>query len=612
MGKKRRINIIIYGIISLLVSSPLIYLKITIDIFEFQKLILSIFIILSYILLVLCNFKFIKPNQNFRFWIISITILSLIIIISNIVNEKNDLILKQIFYWINIINISLIIYFLYQESSENFLINISKIIIIPAIIISILGILQLVGLNISGELTSSRPGSLMNTRNFVCDYLLIIIPFILFLFIISGKKSELLLYGVLILIVNFYMFSLRSRTAFLIITFYLISLIIIRFVSKHLNIKNYILKIFIFFTIVLASFFLSKFELPFADPERKSMETILKSFSDYKYPPNISRLFYYDASFKMFIENPIFGIGSGVWAGYFGKYHGDEFNDITTYNNSAIFAHNDFLEYLGETGILGFIVFITIFLYPILILIKRIKREINYLPFLLSLVGFFIICLISFPKENINLMFIVIICIVISFGINENRVRINNFNKYLLIVVSLIVLVFNSLRVYSETEYINAMKYKGENKYSEMIYSLEKINRYIYSIDPNKIPINYYLGIGYYIKGNYLMALNCFDNAIKLMPYFPHIISNKATTLYSIGEKEKSENLLLELKRKFPYYYESQINLLVLYMKEKRFTEAENLIYEIENKEEGEKYRFAKNFNTFLRIKNELNEAKDN
>ncbi len=612
MGKKRRINIIIYGIISLLVSSPLIYLKITIDIFEFQKLILSIFIILSYILLVLCNFKFIKPNQNFRFWIISITILSLIILISNIVNEKNDLILKQIFYWINIINISLIIYFLYQESSENFLINISKIIIIPAIIISILGILQLVGLNISGELTSSRPGSLMNTRNFVCDYLLIIIPFILFLFIISGKKSELLLYGVLILIVNFYMFSLRSRTAFLIITFYLISLIIIRFVSKHFNNKNYILKIFIFFTIVLASFFLSKFELPFADPERKSMETILKSFSDYKYPPNISRLFYYDASFKMFIENPIFGIGSGVWAGYFGKYHGDEFNDITTYNNSAIFAHNDFLEYLGETGILGFIVFIAIFLYPILILIKRIKREINYLPFLLSLVGFFIICLISFPKENINLMFIVIICIVISFGINENRVRINNFNKYLLIVVSLIVLGFNFLRVYSETEYISAMRYKGENKYSEMIYSLEKINRYIYSIDPNKIPINYYLGIGYYIKGNYLMALNCFDKAIKLMPYFPHIISNKATTLYSIGEKEKSENLLLELKRKFPYYYESQINLLVLYMKEKRFTEAENLIYEIENKEEGEKYRFAKNFNTFLRIKKELNEVKDN
>jgi len=612
MEKNRRTNILIYGIISLLVSSPLIYLKITIDIFEFQKLILSFFIFLSYLLLIFYNFKFIKPNKNFRFWVISITILLLIIIISNIVNEKNDLILKQIFYWINIINISLIIYSLYQESNENFLIIISKIIIIPAIIISILGILQLVGLNILGELTSSRPGSLMNTRNFVCDYLLIIIPFILFLFIISQKRLELLLYGVIILIINFYMFSLRSRTAFLIITFYLISLIIIRFVSKHFINKNYTLKIFIFLIIVITSFFLSKFELPFSDPERKSMQTILKSFSDYKYPPNISRLFYYDACVKMFIENPIFGIGSGAWAGYFGKYQGDEFNDITTYNNSAIFAHNDFLEYLGETGFLGFIVFLTIFLYPILILMKRIKSEIYYFPFLLSLLGFFIICLISFPKENINLMFIVVICIVISFGVNENRVRIDYFNKYLLIVISFIVLIFNFLRVYSEREYINAMRYKGENKYSEMIYSLEKINRYIYSLDPNKIPINYYLGIGHYINGNYLTALNCFEDAIKLMPYFPQIISNKATTLYSIGEKEKSENLLLELKRKFPYYYESQINLLVLYMKEKRFTEAENLIYEIENKEKGEKYRFAKNFNTFLRIKKELNEAKDN
>ncbi len=111
---------------------------------------------------------------------------------------------------------------------------------------------------------------------------------------------------------------------------------------------------------------------------------------------------------------------------------------------------------------------------------------------------------------------------------------------------------------------------------------------------------------------NYDKAYKCFEEALRLMPFLPQIISNKAITLYEMGETEKAEKLLLELKRNFPYYYEPQINLLVLYMKEKRFNESENLIKEIESREEGERYQFAKNYNTFLKIKQDLSELKKN
>lgn len=612
MLKTKREKILLIGILLILTFVPLIYSRVTIDIFEFHRLIFSVFIFIANLVLLISKNLHKITSKDFKLWISFIFLLILTITISNFYNSKEVLILKQTFYWINILNISLIVYNILQYLYDDITNYIPKIIIIPSAIISILGLLQLIGYNLIGEITSTRPGSLMNTRNFVCDYLIVSFPFLLISFILSEKKKELILYTVLVFIIIFYLFSLRSRTAYLMILFHGSIMLTLGFSKKISGKKNYFIRVFIFSVLIIISFFLSKIEFPYSDQSRKSQSTIIESFSDIKYPANISRLYFYDASFKMFLSNPILGIGSGVWAGYFGKYHGDEFGDITTYNNSAIFAHNDFLEYLAETGVFGFLFYIGIFLYPLIRLFKKTKSEIKYLPFLLSIAGFMVISLIAFPKENINLMFIVILCIIVSFGNNESQNNSSHIYLIFIIIISLSSLIFNFLRVKSENNYISAINKKAEYKYSELIQTIEKINSYIYPYDPNKIPLDYYSGVGYYEIKNYERALTSFDNAIKIMPYFPQIISNKATTLFALGEKEKAENLLLELKINFPYYYEPQINLLVLYMKDKRFLEAENLIKEIENKEEGQKYKNAKNYNIFLKIKKDLNEIKNN
>lgn len=612
MLKTKKEKILLFGILSILTFIPLIYSRITIDIFEFHRFIFSVFILIANLTLIISKYLHKITSKDFKLWISFIFLLILIVTISNLFNGKEVLILKQTFYWINILNISLIVFNILQYLYDDIANYLPKIIIIPSVIISILGLLQLIGYNLIGEITSTRPGSLMNTRNFVCDYLIVSFPFLLISFVLSEKKKELILYSVLVFIIIFYLFSLRSRTAYIMILFYGFILLILGFSKKVSSKKNYFIRVFIFSILIIISFFLSKIEFPYAEPSRKSLNTIIESFSDIKYPANISRLYFYDASFRMFISNPILGIGSGVWAGYFGKYHGDEFGDITTYNNSAIFAHNDFLEYLAETGVFGFLLYLAIFIYPLIRLFKKAKSEIKFHPFLLSMVGFIIISSIAFPKENINLMFIVIICIIVSFGKNESKNNSSYTYFIFIIIISLGSLIFNFFRVKSENNYISAINKKAEYKYSEMIQIIEKINYYIYPYDPNKIPLDYYSGVGYYEIKNYERALISFDNATKIIPYFPQIISNKATTLYALGEKEKAENLLLELKINFPYYYEPQINLLVLYMKDKRFLEAENLVKEIENKEEGQKYKNAKNYNIYLMIKKDLYEIKNN
>lgn len=75
-----------------------------------------------------------------------------------------------------------------------------------------------------------------------------------------------------------------------------------------------------------------------------------------------SRLFFYDASFRTFVDNPLFGVGLGNWN-----------ESILT---SHRYPHNIFLEILSETGIIG-----TALLISVIIRIRSFKSINNIFLF---------------------------------------------------------------------------------------------------------------------------------------------------------------------------------------------------------------------------------------
>ena len=72
----------------------------------------------------------------------------------------------------------------------------------------------------------------------------------------------------------------------------------------------------------------------------------------------------WENSGEMIKENFVFGVGAGNWQVYFPKYGFDKFsvneikNGLTTYQR----PHNDFLWILCETGIIGILAFVSIFI----------------------------------------------------------------------------------------------------------------------------------------------------------------------------------------------------------------------------------------------------------
>jgi hypothetical protein len=474
----------------------------------------------------------------------------------------------------------------------------------------VIGIFQLAGLNILHLKEAVKPGSVLGNRIFAAEYLLASIPFVIYFILTSGENVITILNSIGLLFVLTYTFLLRSRISYVILFIFIIAIILFLLYYRKKNQSKFKKYKYISLTIIFAASFSLSF-LPFSqiEPERKNIGEASGSYLKYRYEPNFGRITFYDASIRLFLEKPVFGIGTNAFPGYYGKYQWDELGDRVVYNISFTHPHNEFLKILSENGIFIFIIFSAIIFYPFIRLYKKVKFNITALPFFLCYTGVLINMLVAFPLSNVSLM--ILFAFSAGYGLipyDKKDTTHKFFSGKILILLLIIISVFslcvNLTRYLSEIRYNDAMQLKFENKYKNMINILENIDKNLYPLDPNKMPLQYYLGIGYFEEGQYDKSLKCFDEANQLMPYLPAIISNKATTLYAMGNIQEAEKTLLDLKSKFSHYYEPQINLLALYMNSKRYYDAKFLLRQIESDSTS---KYAKNYNLFLLMQKELN-----
>ncbi len=435
------------------------------------------------------------------------------------------------------------------------------------------------------------------------------------IFNFSGKTE--LRFGVLtVLILTFQstmLISLRTRMAWisLFVMCLIMILILYLFYSRTFDLRRLISFVA---GILILSLFVSTITKLYSQSERNSVIVTVKSIFDKDYYSNQARLSFWLASLKMIQKNPVLGIGSGNWAGLYPSYNGEFYNDENVDLNSAINPHNDFLEIMSEYGILGFLIFTGPIFYGVFLLYRKSKDEIIYLPFLLSAIGLCITMCLSFTKDNFWPMVIFSICMGVGYSSNsgfriQNLEYIKRYNQHIkkfMLLIGVVLLCmgiwFKVMSYFNERDYLDAMKLKAQGKYTEMLGKLEDVSSIYYPVDMNKMPVDYYRGVGYFELGQYDKALEKFKGARNYMEYYPTIMSNEASALYMTGNFIAAEELYLEVKKLFPNFIESQINLLSFYTNQRRTEEAKNLIVEIDSKPFNPKY--VKNYSVYLKIKN--------
>jgi O-antigen ligase len=145
-------------------------------------------------------------------------------------------------------------------------------------------------------------------------------------------------------------------------------------------------------------------------------ESVSDSF-DFRY------LIWQDA-YKIFLDNPLFGIGIGNYANYVSIHNPDQFwianNEITIYDH----PESGYLKLLTEFGLLGFTSIMGMIAMPIIIGFKKYQTFKNTTTILLIasiatwLIGFYTVY--SFGDVRIKILMVTIICMLITI---DNSVK---------------------------------------------------------------------------------------------------------------------------------------------------------------------------------------------
>ena len=111
------------------------------------------------------------------------------------------------------------------------------------------------------------------------------------------------------------------------------------------------------------------------------------SSTEYKDQPNYERMLMWQSAYNMFIDHPVFGVGVG-------NYHEEYINNYRSplAREDTWHPHNVLLAMLAQTGIIGGLGYIVLFIYIFYKVIIDYKNTSNYitLAFLASLTAFFI------------------------------------------------------------------------------------------------------------------------------------------------------------------------------------------------------------------------------
>ena len=294
------------------------------------------------------------------------------------------------------------------------------------LIIDCLTVFYNVGLFVNNQIRGiDEITSVYSNKNILSSAIFVKIPFVLWLHL-YGRKRRNLLYGVVLCLSFLAIFLLSSRAFFigsglLVIVFLSLNILFYARTKSKIYLGNIIGT-----PVVLALAILISFLVQFLFyPDEKTtytlnvadrLGTIEQSESSIQH-----RLQTWKIAAKMIGENPVLGIGSGNWKIAEIQYEGPTKADFKNYMTHT---HNDFLEMTVETGVPGGILYILLFLIPVIyFLVSFLRRRETDEQEYLFLSAFGMICLsvdafFNFPLGRVEIQILFAIFIASSAWIN--------------------------------------------------------------------------------------------------------------------------------------------------------------------------------------------------
>jgi O-antigen ligase len=372
-------------------------------------------------------------------------------------------------------------------------------------------------------------------RNISSSSIVFKLIFLIYLIHNSELFSTKLFLKILEVIALFSIILLQSRLGLIsVLTIYLLYFILMKPLRKNIYISLLISSLF--FLYFNSNNFQNKIEKTY------SFQNLGDDDS------TIQRLSFYQTSISLFKLNPLFGNGLGSW-----KYKSLQ-NDNTENEKILVpyYTHNDFLQTLMETGLMGLLIYLIFFL----LLIRNILSFRNHKAFAPMIIVFVIVIynsLINFPIHRTQEYIPFIICCAFIFSKRVFAKKDKKSNLLTIMLILLIPSIFIAINEYKALKIQGILlKDYANNKFSLDLKEVEKIGYKLPNLTSNSVPISTYLSRYYFNEKkfyesikllNYSLSINKYDLMTKELQLKNYIFTN---------QNNKAYELVKDLLNKYP------------------------------------------------------------
>ncbi|MFH1714661.1 MAG: tetratricopeptide repeat protein [Elusimicrobiota bacterium] len=455
---------------------------------------------------------------------------------------------------------------LYAIRRESTIDKITNTILAAAVIASIYGIFQFSGIELIWPKAinpfNNRCVSTFGNPNFLSSYLVMLIPIVIHKFIYVKDQFYKFVWAVAGIILTTALVCTLTRSSWLglgisvlIMAYYLIK--IKKNISKYLKNIGIVVVVLIIFMAVIS-------------PVRKALvqraqETITINLSNKSI---YQRFLIWSSAKDMYLDHPVTGVGWGLFEMFYPFYQSKylENASFALYRTHANNAHNEVLELLTQTGIIGFGIFIWLLICFVKYVLKGFKNSVRgekerfeIIAILAGLAG-----ILTDNFLNVSMHFAVPMLIFyflagsavrkseLNMGIAKDRskaYRCNAIQKTASILVIIILMIISVIQIrffMADMYYFKGFKILKKSD-PRMVTpnllhiarrSLEKSHK-LHRYEVNNV---YELGNTYVRLGMHDKAEEAYKAAIKSNPGYDEIYYNLGVIYFQNKDNEKALN----------------------------------------------------------------------
>lgn len=292
-----------------------------------------------------------------------------------------------------------------------------------------------------------------------------------------------------------------------------------------------------------------------------------------------SRLIFWKKSFGLIKNHPIIGVGAGNWRLVVASIN-EPPNPLHTINNYTYSQpHNEWVGFLSELGIIGFVLAICIFILPIFQMLLKLTfgkpKSGMYLLFYSGfLAGFYVYASFDFPFKRIE--HLILVFSILAFLFNklplDEIITLPTFKirKYTLlfqrVFISLLLFTVIVAGARIKGEYYTLKFFTDERKNDNAVVKYaQKATNIFYRITPNTLPVAWFEGVAHFRLGQYQKAVQSFELSIKSTPYEVRVLNDYGTGLFALSKNSLAIDALKKSISIDPDFDEAKFNLSAIY-----------------------------------------------